>query len=68
MNSNVHVVMELWSLKPCATMESTFAKVVAWRCPSCGDILDPVILRNRISRYSQKHKTAGRNEDDRLLA
>jgi hypothetical protein len=46
----------------------TFAKVVAWRCPSCGDILDPVILRNRISRYSQKHKTAGRNEDDRLLA
>jgi hypothetical protein len=46
----------------------TFAKVVAWRCPSCGDVLDPVILRNRTSRSAQKQKTSSRNEDDRLLA
>ena len=25
----------------------------AWRCVACGDVLDPLILRNRVARKAQ---------------
>lgn len=47
---------------------STYTKVTAWRCPSCGDVLDPVILRHRNVRLAQHQNPMNWKEQDRLLA
>ena len=47
----------------------TYSTVTAWRCPSCGDILDPVILHHRTAGPVRNQGPAEWNdEEERILA